>query len=300
MNFKISKSNNFVFSGEYNPDKLRFDHHQKTFNETFASVRKEDKFNKVKLSSAGLIYCHFGLDILKKLSPIQEEYFLNKLFDKVYDNLIQEVDGIDNGIPMFEGEPIYHISTHLGARVSRLNPKWNDTKTVDEMELFKKAMAITLEEFQDRIDYYCTQWWPARKLVLDAIKERFSLHESGKIIELKTPCPWKSHFFELEQEMELGDQIRFAIFPADDFNSTFRVQAVSLTEKSFVLRTPLYKTWMGLRDDDLSSVAGIPDCIFAHANGFIGGNKTREGALQMALKTLELAEKDEKAEQSNV
>ncbi|KAL1464585.1 hypothetical protein WDU94_004215 [Cyamophila willieti] len=280
--------------GEYNPEKLRFDHHQRTFNETFGSVTKQDKFDKVKLSSAGLIYCHYGIDILKKLSPIKEEYFLGKLFDKVYESLIQEVDGIDNGIPMFEGEPLYHITSHLGARVSRFNSKWNDQIAVDEMEGFKKAMAITLEEFLDRIDYYATAWWPARVLVLDAIKDRFNVHESGKVIELKKPCPWKTHFFELEKEMKLGDQIRFVIFPSDDSGSTWRVQAVSVTEKSYVLRTPLHQSWMGLRNEELATRSGVPDAIFAHANGFIGGAKTRDGALQMAINTMELTEKDEK------
>lgn len=288
---------NFFSTGEYDPEKLRFDHHQKTFNETFSSVMKEqDKFNKVKLSSAGLIYCHYGIDILKKLSPCKEDYFLKKLFDIVYENLIQEVDGIDNGIPMFEGEPLYHISTHLGARVSRLNAKWNETITINEMERFKKAMEITLDELSNRIDYYCTAWWPARVLVLDAIKERFSVHDSGKVFELKKPCPWKTHFFELEKELNLGDHIRFVIFPSEDIAGTWRVQAVSLTEKSFVLRNPLHKSWMGLRDEELSDVSGIPNCVFVHANGFIGGNKTREGALLMAIKTMELSETDEKLE----
>lgn len=41
-----------------------------------------------------------------------------------------------------------------------------------------------------------------------------------------------------------------------------------------------------MRDDELSKIAGIPGCIFAHASGFIGGNKTQEGALQMAVKCL--------------
>lgn len=289
-----------MFSGEYDPQKLRFDHHQRSFNETFASVTKkeESNLNKVKLSSAGLIYCHYGLDILKKLSPVKEEYFLSKLFVKVYEGLIQEIDGIDNGIPMFDGEPLYTITSHLGARVSRFNSKWNETSTVDDMTRFENAMAIALEEFEDRIDYFSTAWWPARVLVQDAVEDRFSVHESGKVFELKQPCPWKSHYFELEEELKLGDHIRFVIF-SDDSAKNWRVQAVSLNEKSFVLRTPLHKTWMGLRDEELTAVSGIPDCIFVHANGFIGGNKTREGALSMAIKTLQLSAEDEKVEQAS-
>jgi uncharacterized UPF0160 family protein len=32
----------------------------------------------------------------------------------------------------------------------------------------------------------------------------------------------------------------------------------------------------------------VSGCIFVHASGFIGGNKTYEGALAMASKALEL------------
>ena len=34
--------------------------------------------------------------------------------------------------------------------------------------------------------------------------------------------------------------------------------------------------------------AGIPGCVFVHANGFIGGNATEDGATTMAVKSLEL------------
>ena len=42
----------------------------------------------------------------------------------------------------------------------------------------------------------------------------------------------------------------------------------------------------GIRDDALSLLSDIPDCIFVHSAGFIGGNKTLKGAMQMAEKAL--------------
>ena len=54
----------------------------------------------------------------------------------------------------------------------------------------------------------------------------------------------------------------------------------------YVCRVPLLDQWRGLRDDELSRVAGIDGCVFVHSSGFIGGNATREGVLAMALKTL--------------
>ncbi len=44
--------------GEYDAGNNRFDHHQKGFEEVFGSG-----FDKIKLSSAGLVYKHFGREI---------------------------------------------------------------------------------------------------------------------------------------------------------------------------------------------------------------------------------------------
>ena len=44
-----------------------------------------------------------------------------------------------------------------------------------------------------------------------------------------------------------------------------------------------------MRDDELSEVSGIPGGIFVHAGGFIGGNQTYEGVLQMARTSLKMA-----------
>ena len=40
--------------------------------------------------------------------------------------------------------------------------------------------------------------------------------------------------------------------------------------------------WRGLRGAELDAVAGIPDCVFVHSSGFIGGHQTRDGVLKMA------------------
>ena len=48
----------------------------------------------------------------------------------------------------------------------------------------------------------------------------------------------------------------------------------------------LHADWQGLRDTALSETSGIAGCVFVHSSGFIGGNETYEGALQMGQKTL--------------
>lgn len=60
----------------------------------------------MKLSSAGLIYCHFGHEIIKHLIPQANDSDVELIFKHIYDTLIKEVDGIDNGVLMFNEEPV--------------------------------------------------------------------------------------------------------------------------------------------------------------------------------------------------
>lgn len=59
-----------------------------------------------KLSSAGLVYLHFGYRVISQiLNTKEDDDVTNKIYDKVYENLIQEIDAIDNGINQTDDEP---------------------------------------------------------------------------------------------------------------------------------------------------------------------------------------------------
>lgn len=64
------------------------------------------------------------------------------------------------------------------------------------------------------------------------------------------------------------------------------MQAVAVSPDKFQSRKPLLSEWRGLTDEELSEVAGIPGCIFVHSSGFIGGNRSFEGALAMVKASL--------------
>jgi len=71
-------------------------------------------------------------------------------------------------------------------------------------------------------------------------------------------------------------------------HNEWMIRSVPIQKYSFDNRAPFPEPWRGLRDDVLSNKIGIDGCIFVHATGFIGGNKTIEGALEMSRKTLSL------------
>lgn len=286
-NLEILNSCDIVIDvgGKYDPNKKWFDHHQSDFNMTASSFISGKPYD-IRLSSAGLIYCHFGKDIIKKILGKIDDNIVEALFVRMYEGFIQEIDAIDNGIPICDGKERYYISTHLSARVKSLNPRWNESNP-DVEKAFVNAMHMVGSEFQSKLEHIYRDWWPARGIVLEAIKKRYDVDSSGEIIELSQFCPWTVHLFDLEQELNISPKITYVVFPASLSRDIYRVQSVPKESSSFVLRRPLHEDWRGLRDEELSNVSGIKGCIFVHSTGFIGGNVSRNGALEMAQRSMQ-------------
>ena len=271
----------------FDPAKHRYDHHQKTFTETLATVIPGKPFH-TKLSSAGLVYAFFGKRLIAQLIEKKEDDpLVEKIFDKVYEKLMEEVDANDNGIPTHDGKARYAVTTTLASRVANLNPRWNDLDK-DTDKGFYKALDLVWPEFHDRVQFYAQVWWPAREIVAKSLENRFNVHSSGKIILLENGgCPWKEHLYELEEEQGIENEILFVIFT--DQNGAWRVLAVGVKGEGFKSRMALKEDWRALRDQELSDKSGIEGCIFVHASGFIGGNKTQNGAMEMAIQTMNAA-----------
>ncbi|KAJ3278580.1 hypothetical protein HK104_002210 [Borealophlyctis nickersoniae] len=300
--------------GEYVPERNRFDHHQREFKETF------DDAHDIKLSSAGLVYKHFGRDVISViLGWAKEDPRLEVVYQKVYDDVILAVslgvflsmafrvlqippllsqqialpldmqyDGNDNGVSQYPADikPKYRNGSSIASRVSRLNPWWNE-KGVDYMERFLRAVEMTGTEFVQSVRYIGLSWLPARVIVEKALADRFNVHPSGTIIVFNTFCPWKEHLHALEAEHNIEESKKpiYALYE-DDTAKQWRVQAVPVAPESFQSRKPLPEPWRGVRDQALSDLTGIPGGVFVHASGFIGGNQTKEGALAMATNAL--------------
>ncbi|KAF3322451.1 hypothetical protein FCM35_KLT13592 [Carex littledalei] len=272
--------------GVYDPSRDRYDHHQKGFSEVFGHG-----FN-TKLSSAGLVYKHYGKEIIaKELQRDESDPDVQRLYLAIYKSFIEAIDAIDNGVNQYDTDqpPKYVNNTSLSSRVGRLNPNWNDPDQSPEKEdaAFHEAMSLSGNEFLQSLRFYVRSWLPARAIVIDSLSSRKDIDASGEIIVLNKSCPWKLHLFELEEELKIDPQIKYALYQ-DERSKSWRVQAVSVSPESFESRKALPSAWRGLRDDELSKETGIPGCVFVHMSGFIGGNSTLEGALAMAKSALSL------------
>lgn len=105
--------------GVYDPSKHRYDHHQRGFEEVFSPN------HKTKLSSAGLVYKHFGKQVIAQALQEKREKDDAKveiLYKKLYENFVEALDGIDNGIQQYEGDskPRYSSRTDLSSRVGHV------------------------------------------------------------------------------------------------------------------------------------------------------------------------------------
>ncbi|CAD8179977.1 unnamed protein product [Paramecium pentaurelia] len=280
--------------GVYDPQTHRYDHHQKEFQDSFS------KDFKIRLSSAGLIYKHFGLEIIQNLiSHINDtvettieiqkvdEKTLNLIYIKLYKNFIQSIDAIDNGINQFPNQDQikYQINTHLSAVINRFNPTWCE-KNQDENAKFHQALEFVNTELISQMKSIYLGWYPGRYYVVQAYDSRLEQDQSGQILKLQMALPWKSHIFDIEQERGTVGLIKFVLYP--DRNEGWRVQAVSVNEDSFENRKSLKKEWRGVKDiEQLKEISGIDDIVFVHASGFIGGARSYENALKMAKLSLE-------------
>lgn len=270
--------------GVYNASMDRYDHHQKGFEEVFGYGFT------TKLSSAGLVYKHFGKEIIAKELQVDKDHpDVLRLFVAVYKSFVEAIDAVDNGINQYDTDlpPRYVNNTHLSSRVGRLNLDWMDLDQSPEKEneAFHKAVSLAGSEFMDSLQFHAKSWLPARSIVMECLSASKDVDPSGEIMVLTRFCPWKLHLFELEEEMKIDPLIKYVLYQ-DDRSKSWRVQAVAISPDKFESRKAFPSPWRGLRDEQLSTESGFPGCVFVHMSGFIGGNHTYEGALAMAKAAL--------------
>ena len=278
--------------GVYDHSKKRYDHHQRGYDERF-DEGKDGEGRCTKLSAAGLVYRHYGKEIIKTYYPNLSEELLEISYNRLYDTLLEALDAVDTGVEMApEGtELLYTDSTGLSSCVSRLNPRWNEVDPEtggrpDDDERFAQASSVCGDAFLSVMTKIVESDLPAREFVERALLKRTETDDSGEIIVFESGgLPWRHHLYELEKEHGVDPLIKFVLYT--DTAGMWRVQAVTVEGMGFENRLSLPEAWRGVRDEDLAKVAGIPGCKFCHAAGFIGGNETYEGALEMARVALQ-------------
>lgn len=294
--------------GEYDALKNRYDHHQRSFDTAFPE-------HKTKLSSAGLVYMHFGKAIIAQHIKLPLEHpDVELLYQKLYDDFIEAVDANDNGISKFDGSELQKAGIEqkfkdggitLASLVNDLNnedpltlgaPSKSTAEQPQAEEDYRFSQASTLmgTSFLRKLHSAATAWLPARAIVKEAFDSRYNAHPSGQLMVLpRAGVPWKEHLYNIEDAGQVAEnqKILYTIYPEkSEPGSKWRIQAVSKDFSSFENRKSLPEPWRGVRDEELDALLGDAvenGAVFVHASGFIGGHKTEAGVRAMA--TLALA-----------
>ncbi|BFZ55381.1 hypothetical protein PYCC9005_002421 [Savitreella phatthalungensis] len=295
--------------GKYDGTKY-FDHHQRGFEEVFSSQ------HKTKLSSAGLVYKHFGQEIIRalaastpaatsdnkklKLGISLDEETTALVHRKVYDDFIEGIDAQDNGISPYPdpaAKLAFKPALSLPGMVAHLNPDWNELADDSERDKrFSTASQLVGTYFQARVLHTLNSWLPARSLCRDAVTKALSSSGTSDALSASAAAqtllfgedeflPWKEHLFDVEAALGKEGQIKYVVY----LDGSWRIQAVPVGPGSFASRLALPEAWRGLRDSQLDAKlqqenvcsAATSGAVFVHASGFIGGHSSRSGALAM-------------------
>ena len=255
---------------------------------------------------------HFGRAIIAQRTNLPEDHpDVSLLHTKLYDDFIEAIDANDNGIAVYDPKETAGLTKrfkdhgiNLSSLVGDMNhapidpllaPDAVASERVDDPQAaedgrFLEASKLMGTTFLRKLADTFRSWLPAREKVLAAYKSRFETDPSGAIMVLPAGVPWKEHLHNFEEESAdaQAPKVVYVLYPESEVEgSKWRVQAVGVSLDSFESRKALKEQWRGVRDEDLSKLSGIDGCVFVHASGFIGGNKTIAGAMEMARQSLQ-------------
>ncbi|SMF13279.1 MYG1 family protein [Pseudobacteriovorax antillogorgiicola] len=260
--------------GAYDHHRKRYDHHQREFNTRFSENYR------IQLSSAGLVYLHYGLDIIKQrysfLNPTDQEWIHKRL----YDRFILAIDGLDNGIDAVDGTPLYHDPSGLPTRVHMLNCH-NREKGIDlQNYLFLQGVETAQNEFLTQLAFVAEQLLPSYKELQNHVAEHQKAINNWQILEIPHGVAWEEHIDTVNPSRNIA-----YVFWQDE-KKMWCIQTPRAHPNSFKSRMPFPEPWRGLTNDDLAKVSGVNDAKFCHRSGFFGVTSSRDAALIFMEKSI--------------
>ncbi len=248
----IITSADYVFDvgGIYDPEKNRFDHHQK------GGAGKHD--DGIEYSSFGLVWDKFG----EALSDSKETK------DIIERRLVEPIDAFDNGMNLVElkHKVVPYLIQHM---FLSMHLTWReDGSKIDEM--FLKGVEIAKEILKREIIQ-------TRDMLLakDTLVKIYESTEDKRIIVLDKKYPYEEILNNFSEPL-------YVVFQRQDENKFWEVEAVRDNFKSFINRKNFPQAWAGKRDEEIVQITGVSDAIFCHRGLFMAIARTREGAIKLA------------------
>ena len=244
--------------GILDPQKKRFDHHQRE-----GAGNRE---NGVPYAAFGLVWKEYGEKLTGSVQAV-----LN-----IDTRLVQAIDGADNGMNLFEltekGVAPYLIQSMFAL----FAPTWNEQKTNDEVffELVPLAIKILMREIE-----VADQYVEAQKNVRDVY-----MHSDDKeLIIFGGEHPYGRRV--ISGVLAEYPEPKYAVLYRPD-NKCWQVASINVDTKTLEIRKALPEEWRGKKDSELQEVSGISGALFCHRTGFMAICQTCEDAVSLATKAL--------------
>ncbi len=247
---EIIQTADYVYDvgGEYDPDRNRFDHHQKGG----AGARE----NGIPYAAFGLVWRTYGEKLCGSSALAQkiDEYF------------IQSIDANDNGISTYEVNdnnigPITIENIFSSFRPTYNEPEEYDAQFLELVEFAKKVLQRKIIKAQAELQ------------ASTIVEEAYTNASDKRVILLDGKYPFFDTLFTHPEPL-------YVVAPG--IGTTWRVMTINKENKSFENRKSLPESWAGLRDQELAIVTGVPDATFCHNGRFLAVAGSREGALKLA------------------
>ncbi len=244
----------------HDPATGRFDHHQRG-----APTRADG----TPFSSAGLIWQVHGEAAMRTLLPPEQRALAGAIAAEIDGSVVRRIDENDNGVASAREDTL-----GLASLVGDCNPPWDAPQSdVATDAAFGVATAL--------VDGVLRRRAMSLRARLAAAAEVVAAHRASadpRILELDRGMPWKAAVFAHALP------VVYAIYPVS--NGNWMVDCMPPEAGSFAQRLPLPEAWAGLQDAALAEASGVADAVFVHVRRFVGGARTREGALEMARRAV--------------
>lgn len=229
--------------GVFDPETLRFDHHQNSFT--------EERPDGVPYATAGLVWRHFAPQVLAK-KGLEGDYEINFAFEWVDKKIISDIDAVDNGL--FTEDPRPSVSMLVGMM--------NAPSDQPEQQAIAFQEAI---QFTTRILNNFIKAAMKEAEVIVELEEYAKKVDQG-ILVMDKNLPFKDFLYS-------HPEIKRVVYPRpdDQFGVFCNGKENHLPER-----------FRGLRTAELNEVTGLNDTVFCHKSGFMSVSNSLESALFMA------------------
>ncbi len=300
--------------GKYNPETLDFDHHQMSFffrhaapkGKTLVDGHKLSWMYGPKRSGFGLIWFHYGLEILKfaiaedaSADVIEElrEFNYIDLWQQIDNSFVAAVDAIDNGEKkeFFMNASPYYIPSTIEI-IGQMNPAPSTVAQLSQSEI----KALEFNRFTDAVEFASQVF---RRYILRQAEDLWYFGKFTRLLSQMDPndhilvmepyIPWNTAY---NKSGNATNSVYMVVYPTtsgegrwccqspryDYYRDQHQFSETMSDGSKRTLKFPAPMDIRGLSAAELQKKTGIPDARFVHAGGWLAGADSKEGAIKLA------------------